>query len=64
MYFIAMPFGTRPAKRGVKIDFDRVHQFIHRSASQAGLIGPTPKNNDEQGWHLATKLEPATADRD
>jgi len=22
MCFIAMPFGTRPAKRGMKIDFD------------------------------------------
>jgi MAP3K TRAFs-binding domain len=37
MCFIAMPFGTRPAKRGMKIDFDRVHQFIHRGAEEAHL---------------------------
>lgn len=37
MCFIAMPFGTRPATRGMTIDFDRVHQFIHRGAEAAGL---------------------------
>src|SRR5215475_1994260 len=37
MCFIAMLFGSRFAKRGVKIDFDRVHQFIHRGAEAAGL---------------------------
>jgi tetratricopeptide (TPR) repeat protein len=37
MCFIAMPFGTRPAKRGVTINFDRVHQHIHRGAEAAGL---------------------------
>lgn len=37
MCFIAMPFGTRPAQRGMKIDFDRVHQFIHGGAEAAGL---------------------------
>lgn len=37
MCFIAMPFKTRTAKRGMKIDFDRVHQYIHRGAEAAGL---------------------------
>ena len=37
MCFIAMPFGTRPAKRGMKIDFNRVHQFIQRGAEAAGF---------------------------
>jgi hypothetical protein len=37
MCFIAMPFGTRPAKRGMKVDFDRVYQFIQRGAEAAGL---------------------------
>jgi hypothetical protein len=37
MCFIAMPFGARPAKRGMKVDFDRVHEYIHRGAEAAGL---------------------------
>jgi MAP3K TRAFs-binding domain len=37
MCFIAMPFGTRPANRRMKIDFDRVHQFIHRGAEEVHL---------------------------
>ena len=37
MCFIAMPFGTRPADGGMKIDFNRVHQFIHDGAERAGL---------------------------
>ena len=37
MCFIAMPFGTRAADGGMKIDFDRVHQFIYDGAKTAGL---------------------------
>jgi hypothetical protein len=37
MCFIAMPFGTRSAERGMKIDFDRVYRFIHDGAETAGL---------------------------
>jgi len=37
MCFIAMPFGTRPAKRGMKIDFNRVYELMHRGAEAAGL---------------------------
>ncbi len=37
MCFIAMPFGTRTAKRGMKVDFDRVYQFIRRGAKKVGL---------------------------
>src|ERR1035438_9480909 len=37
MCFIAMPFGVRTADGGMAIDFDRVHEYIHRGAEAAGL---------------------------